>query len=238
MQDRVPTPGQEGRVLITPENGGPAFYATVEMADNPTQPGTPWNKESVLQDSTAAALGLPATAVPDDAFLAIDEEINATQDTALSLALQAMGEGSGKSVSLPVTYSGNIGLTLGSGSSIATMTVPLSSLPNAAKVSFIKAPPAKTTSSGNGPAVKMNYAIQLILKGSAITVDSGTASLAADILSAIESLPSYNTMVEVGFYLSNADSIVYQIKTRRASGSGYSYATLGGMQNSTVQYLQ
>ena len=57
MQDRVPNPGQEGRVLITPENGSAPFYATVEMADNPTQAGTPLNKATLLRDATAALYG-------------------------------------------------------------------------------------------------------------------------------------------------------------------------------------
>ena len=68
MEDRVPTPGQEGRVLITPESGEP-FYAKIEMADNPTQLGTPFNKESVLQDLTALLYGGSAFSVPDDIFL-------------------------------------------------------------------------------------------------------------------------------------------------------------------------
>lgn len=70
MEDRIPTPGQEGRVLITPENGDPSFYAKVEMADNPTNPGTPLNKENLLQDSTAEKYDqtdLDAS-VPDDIF--------------------------------------------------------------------------------------------------------------------------------------------------------------------------
>lgn len=68
MQDRIPTPGQEGRVLITPENGGAPFYAKVAMADNPTQNGTPYNKQTVLQDSTAALFDLDSAALPNDVF--------------------------------------------------------------------------------------------------------------------------------------------------------------------------
>lgn len=68
MQDRIPTPGQEGRVLITPENGSAPFYAKVEMADNPTVNGTPYNKETVLQDATCEILDIPPSAVPNDAF--------------------------------------------------------------------------------------------------------------------------------------------------------------------------
>lgn len=68
MQDRTPTPGQEGRVLITPEDGSAPFYAKVEMADNPTQAGTPLNKSTLLQDSICEILGIPNTSVPNDAF--------------------------------------------------------------------------------------------------------------------------------------------------------------------------
>lgn len=66
MQDRVSaTPG---RMLITPENGQPAFYATVELADNPSVEGTPLNKASLLTDETAALFGLGTDAVPNDVF--------------------------------------------------------------------------------------------------------------------------------------------------------------------------
>lgn len=67
MNDRIPTPGQEGRVLITPENGSP-FFATLAMADNPTQPGTPINKRTLLTDPTAALFGFGNEAVPNTIF--------------------------------------------------------------------------------------------------------------------------------------------------------------------------
>ena len=73
MQDRIPTPGQEGRVHIAPEDGSVPFYATVEMADNPTQPGTPLNKESLLKDATAALFGGDSSMVPDQVFAKISE---------------------------------------------------------------------------------------------------------------------------------------------------------------------
>lgn len=71
MEDRNPTPGQEGRMLITPEDGTPAFHARVEMADNPRREGTPLNKATLLKDATAALFGLDNTAVPDDVLAAI-----------------------------------------------------------------------------------------------------------------------------------------------------------------------
>ena len=64
MQDRVPV--NPGRVLVTPENGSAAYYATMTRADNPTQEGTPLNKSSLLKDATAALFGLGTGAVPDD----------------------------------------------------------------------------------------------------------------------------------------------------------------------------
>lgn len=71
MQDRTPTPGQEGRALITPEDGSPAYYAKISMADNPTQEGTPYDKSNVLQDITCDAIGIPHTSTPNEAFLAL-----------------------------------------------------------------------------------------------------------------------------------------------------------------------
>lgn len=62
MQDRLSE--NPGRVLITPENG-PAYYATMTRADNPTRNGTPLNKASLLKDATAALFGLGPDAVPD-----------------------------------------------------------------------------------------------------------------------------------------------------------------------------
>ena len=72
MKDRIPA--NPGRVLITPENGGTPFYATVTRADNPTQDGDPINKNTLLKDPTAALYGLGSDAVPDDVF----QKINAT----------------------------------------------------------------------------------------------------------------------------------------------------------------
>lgn len=68
MQDRVPL--YPGRVKMTPVAGQENIFDMVR-ADEPTQEGTPLNKATLLKDATAAILGLPNTAVPDDAFLAL-----------------------------------------------------------------------------------------------------------------------------------------------------------------------
>ena len=68
MKDRVPL--YPGRVRLTPVSGQENTYDMVR-ADEPTQEGTPLNKASLLKDSTATLLGLPDTAVPDDAFVSL-----------------------------------------------------------------------------------------------------------------------------------------------------------------------
>lgn len=70
MDDRIPTPGLEGRVKITKEDGT-SFLAFLEMADNPSNPGTPISKATLLKDATAAMFGLDNNAVPDDVLVSI-----------------------------------------------------------------------------------------------------------------------------------------------------------------------
>lgn len=53
MTDRVPTPGKEGRVKLTFDDES-VQYAKIEMADEPTQEGTPLIKTTLLSDETAA----------------------------------------------------------------------------------------------------------------------------------------------------------------------------------------
>lgn len=66
MKDRQPT--RPGRVRITPENGE-AYYAVMEMADEPTEVGTPPIKANLLKDTTAALLGGDSSMVPDEALV-------------------------------------------------------------------------------------------------------------------------------------------------------------------------
>ena len=93
MQDRVPV--NPGRVLITPENGGAAYYATMTRADNPTQEGTPLNKNTLLKDTTAALFGLGTSAVPDDVFSKIKTLINSANINANTKARIATGSYTG-----------------------------------------------------------------------------------------------------------------------------------------------
>ena len=80
MKNRVPA--NPGRVLITPEDGSAAFYATLMRADNPTEEGDPLSKETLLKDATAALYGLDATAVPDEVLASARSLISTAQSTA------------------------------------------------------------------------------------------------------------------------------------------------------------
>ena len=65
MQDRVSL--YPGRVKLTPVPRQENTFDLVR-ADQPTQEGTPLNKENLLRDATAAMFGLSANAAPDDVF--------------------------------------------------------------------------------------------------------------------------------------------------------------------------
>lgn len=73
MQDRVPL--YPGRVKLTPVAGQENTYDMVR-ADQPTQVGTPLNKDSLLKDTTAALFGLGADAVPDQVLQKIKDMFN------------------------------------------------------------------------------------------------------------------------------------------------------------------
>ena len=74
MKDRQPT--QPGRVKLTPENGTNPFYAIMEMADEPTEIGTPPTKANLLQDETEFALfGNLADRTVNDAFVGVAAEL-------------------------------------------------------------------------------------------------------------------------------------------------------------------
>lgn len=98
MKDRVPT--RPGRMKITPEDGSPAYYATVEMADEPSEVGTALNKSSLLSDSTASALGLNGDPTPNSAFSKLKQLIDSVSSTAGSKAKIVVGSYIGTGTSL------------------------------------------------------------------------------------------------------------------------------------------
>lgn len=79
-----------GRVYIRPENGQPGFYAVMEMADNPTEEGTPINTATMLTDSTADTLGLASTRrTPNEAFLRLKNDSSQQHQQAMAAANNA-----------------------------------------------------------------------------------------------------------------------------------------------------
>ena len=89
---------------ITPENGQAAYYATVEMADDPSEIGTPLNKSTLLKDATASLFGLGATALPDDVLKKISQEISSVKSNNAKFAngsYRGANDPSGKRLTFP-----------------------------------------------------------------------------------------------------------------------------------------
>lgn len=85
MKDRQPT--QPGRVKITPENGD-AFFAVMEMADEPLDMGTPPIKENLLRDETETALfGSARDRTVNDAFFGIASKLKLISADMASITL-------------------------------------------------------------------------------------------------------------------------------------------------------
>lgn len=108
MKDRQPT--RPGRVKITPENGA-AYYAVMEMADEPTEVGTPPTKDNLLKDSTAALLGGNADMVPDEAFVALKNLIGGITPESLGAAKIETGSYTGFGYSSNIAQSPKLTLT-------------------------------------------------------------------------------------------------------------------------------
>jgi hypothetical protein len=75
--------GNPGRYLITPELGGAAYFATLQLADNPIVEGTPEVVETFLKAATSMLYGFsdPTQATPDDVFSKI-YQLNLTNSNA------------------------------------------------------------------------------------------------------------------------------------------------------------
>lgn len=69
MKDRISSQGKEGRVRLRLDNGE-VIEGVLEMADDPIEEGTPYNKGTQLSDNTAQQLGYSKSDNPtvNDAF--------------------------------------------------------------------------------------------------------------------------------------------------------------------------
>lgn len=99
MQDREPQVGREGRVRIT-QDDGTVIEGVLEMADNATIQGTPYNKATQLSDAVAQALKLTPVeeATVNDALGLLPGVISNLNETQLSMLTIEKGEytGNGK----------------------------------------------------------------------------------------------------------------------------------------------
>lgn len=106
MQNRISK--YPGRVRIVPEDGSAPFYATMERADEPTDPGTPLNKNTFLKDATAALLGLSEDAVPDDALVILktllDKKSALSYGNYVGTGEYATSSGSENATKIPVGF--------------------------------------------------------------------------------------------------------------------------------------
>ncbi len=79
MEDRIPT--LPGRVKLTRADGT-SEYVTIERADEPTNPGTPLNKATLLSDQVGLKYGLDSTGTVSQALAlnVYDETVNLPAD--------------------------------------------------------------------------------------------------------------------------------------------------------------
>lgn len=85
MRDRQPK--KPGRVKITPESGE-AFYAVMEMADEPTDLGTPPTKENLLSDDAEISLfGTAADRTVSESFLGIGAKLKLIMSNVATITL-------------------------------------------------------------------------------------------------------------------------------------------------------
>ena len=84
--DRVAT--YPGRIKLTPENGEPAFYATMERADAPTVPGTPINAENLnaAQNTLNYTTGTSVSTYKKIYVATTGNDSNTGESTAIPLA--------------------------------------------------------------------------------------------------------------------------------------------------------
>ena len=171
MKDRVPV--NPGRVLITPENGAAAFYATMNRADNPTQEGDPLNKNTLLKDATAALYGLPNTAVPDEVFALIKQAINSLIENSKNVAKIETGSyvGTSSGLSHSITFSFAPKLVIIYGFSGTSAVDSLAIIPCLNLNSTHKMPPYLYCNSGTAmmPVSKSDY-IYATLVGKTLTI--------------------------------------------------------------------
>lgn len=89
MQDRIPL--YPGRVTLTPVSGQANTY-DMTRADQPTEEGTPLNKNTLLKDATAALYGLGSDAVPDEVLGMLKNSVQLVPQSVTTTQHKALGD--------------------------------------------------------------------------------------------------------------------------------------------------
>ena len=89
MKDRSPL--YPGRVTLTPVSGQANTY-DIARADQPTEAGTPLNKNTLLKDATAALYGLGSDAVPDEVLEMLGDSIQLEANAVPSCEEKTIGQ--------------------------------------------------------------------------------------------------------------------------------------------------
>lgn len=215
MQDRVPL--YPGRVTLIPVQGLANTY-TMTRADQPTQEGTPLNKESLLRDETAALYGLNDQATPDDILQA-----NKTEHNSLDrLARSALGASGG--ASLVLTPFGSLaagGTKNGIAMPESELTLDLSSLPEGAKISYFSFEAARSSESNTGSDTYL-VSFGLKINGDKYTIGQKSFTRNESLSDLINT--AINSQALFGVSPSKSDTVSLFLESKITSvGSGYNY---------------
>ena len=230
MNDRVSL--NPGRVLVTPENGGEAFYATLTRADNPTQEGDPLNKSTLLKDATAALFGLDDTAVPDDVLNRILAILQEQENLSLRAASRYSGFGS---ETQSVEVSGEIAI----GDAEGTVNIPI---PENAKLVFLSDINISYTSSGwggGGGNPIYGFKGELIVNDVAYTVFEESGVVASNPDKAQESVKNakFNIVQLIGRPAVSTDIVKFKVTTTLEQGGGSAYTYTWNSATINARYL-
>ncbi len=121
MQDRVPV--YPGRVTLTPVAGQANTYDMVR-ADQPTQEGTPLNKDSLLKDRTVSFFGLDDTAVPDDVLYLLGNYIPTKYGLLVVRCTDAAGNPAGATVHVSPAVDGSNSVVIGDRGYFSALVTP------------------------------------------------------------------------------------------------------------------
>lgn len=235
MKDRIPT--YPGRVKLVPVAGQADTYDMVR-ADEPIEEGTPLNKASLLQDSTATAIGLDTNSDPtvDDALAYISKSV-------MHIGLQCLSPETGIPT-IPrvetVGPSSHVGLGRGENESIINFNFYPESAREDTKIAFFQGATftrGGASSSGSGNArtiISISCHTDAGMSPEIILYDktTGISTLATGIIAELNRIVNRNLYLDFGVALTPSDNNYFSIKvhTTRVDGTGSNYAEVNASE--------